>query len=63
MAAKKGSSAKSPPHPVVKKGASVKIPMHSIMDILDAIDEMGHSKKFKAAAKKSKAVVTVHAVR
>jgi hypothetical protein len=38
----------------------IKIPVHSVMDVLGAIDKLGHSKKFRAAAKKSRAFMTLH---
>lgn len=38
----------------------VKIPLHRVMDVLDHIDELGHSDQFKAALEKAGAFVTIH---
>lgn len=38
----------------------LKIPVHSVIDILGAIHELGHSESFKKAAKDKGAFMTVH---
>jgi hypothetical protein len=38
----------------------LKIPVHSVMDVLGAIGDLGHSGQFRQAAKQKGAFMTVH---
>jgi hypothetical protein len=57
-AAKKASASKRTRSP---KGADhAQVPMHSVVHFVRMLHDKGHAAKFIAAAKKSKAVVSVH---
>jgi hypothetical protein len=49
----------SPPS-YMKGRKPLKVPLHSVMDILKSIDDLGHSDKFRQAAKDKGTFVTIH---
>jgi hypothetical protein len=38
----------------------IKVALHSVIDVLRTIDKLGHSEKFRQAAEKTGAFVTIH---